>query len=74
MLLSYDASAGAQARLVQAATELLGWQPSIPLRKGLEATIAYFAMRLATPGSPSEGSRRRSIKPGRPRLTLAGSQ
>jgi UDP-glucuronate decarboxylase len=59
--------------VIDAATELLGWQPSIPLRKGLEATVAYFAMRLATPGSPSEGSRRRLAKPGRPRLTLAGS-
>lgn len=60
--------------VIDAATELLGWQPSIPLRKGLEATIAYFAMRLATTGSPSEGPRRRFAKPGRPRLTLAGSQ
>src|SRR5579871_2636524 len=40
--------------VIDAATELLGWRPSIPLRKGLEATIAYFAMRLATTGSPSE--------------------
>jgi UDP-glucuronate decarboxylase len=60
--------------VIDAATELLGWEPSIPLRKGLEATIAYFAMRLATPASPSEGPRRRFAKPGRPRLTLAGSQ
>ena len=60
--------------VIDAATELLGWQPSIPLRKGLEATVAYFAMRLATAGSPSEAPRRRFAKPGRPRLTLAGSQ
>ena len=49
--------------VIDAATQLLGWQPSIPLRKGLEATVAYFAMRLATAGSPSEAPRRRFAKP-----------
>ncbi|HEX8652770.1 MAG TPA: UDP-glucuronic acid decarboxylase family protein [Pyrinomonadaceae bacterium] len=28
------------------ARELLGWQPTIPLREGLERTIAYFAEQL----------------------------
>jgi UDP-glucuronate decarboxylase len=28
------------------ARELLGWNPSIPLREGLEKTIAYFAERM----------------------------
>jgi len=60
--------------VIDAASELLGWRPSIPLRKGLEATVAYFALRLATSGSSGDGLRRRLAKSSRPRLTLAGSQ
>ncbi len=60
--------------VIDAASELLGWRPSIPLRKGLEATIAYFALRLATTGSSGEGAKRRPARSDRPRLTLAGSQ
>jgi UDP-glucuronate decarboxylase len=33
--------------MIAAAEQLLGWQPRIPLRKGLEATIAYFALEIA---------------------------
>ena len=32
---------------IRRAEQLLGWQPTIPLREGLERTIAYFAERLA---------------------------
>jgi hypothetical protein len=28
------------------ARELLNWQPTIPLRQGLERTVPYFAQRL----------------------------
>jgi UDP-glucuronate decarboxylase len=31
---------------IQRAKELLGWQPTIQLREGLERTVAYFAQRL----------------------------
>lgn len=33
--------------MIDAAERLLGWRPHIGLRRGLEATIAYFAMQLA---------------------------
>jgi UDP-glucuronate decarboxylase len=35
---------------IRRAKELLGWEPSIPLREGLQKTIAYFDRKL------SEGS------------------
>jgi UDP-glucuronate decarboxylase len=31
---------------IQRAKELLGWQPTIQLREGLERTVAYFAKRI----------------------------
>src|SRR6478672_6600268 len=31
---------------IQRARELLGWQPTIQLREGLERTVAYFSQRL----------------------------
>jgi UDP-glucuronate decarboxylase len=31
---------------IERAKELLGWQPTIQLREGLERTVAYFAERL----------------------------
>ena len=30
------------------ATQLLGWQPTIPLAEGLKKTVAYFAQRIET--------------------------
>jgi dTDP-glucose 4,6-dehydratase len=30
------------------ASQMLGWQPQVPLRKGLEQTIAYFRRKLAS--------------------------
>jgi UDP-glucuronate decarboxylase len=31
------------------AQELLGWNPTIPLREGLEKTVEHFRKRLSTP-------------------------
>jgi UDP-glucuronate decarboxylase len=31
------------------AQKLLGWQPEIPLREGLQKTVAYFAARVGKP-------------------------
>jgi UDP-glucuronate decarboxylase len=61
--------------LIATAEKLLGWRPRIPLRKGLEATVAYFALEVgqyrpaATKKQPSPSRRL-----GRTRLTLADSQ
>jgi UDP-glucuronate decarboxylase len=59
--------------VIDAASQLLGWQPRVPLRKGLEATAAYFALQLATGNStgPLELSRRARARSGKPRITLA---
>jgi UDP-glucuronate decarboxylase len=61
--------------VIETALRKLGWRPRVPLRDGLQATIAYFALRTATPefvtvpgpspGPPSQG---------RGRLTLASQQ
>ncbi|HET7889736.1 MAG TPA: UDP-glucuronic acid decarboxylase family protein [Bradyrhizobium sp.] len=37
--------------LIDEAEKRLGWRPRIPLSEGLEATIAYFAMQVASVGS-----------------------
>ena len=34
--------------LIDAAKKRLGWRPRVPLRAGLEATIAYFALQVAS--------------------------
>jgi UDP-glucuronate decarboxylase len=36
------------------ARQLLGWEPTIPLREGLERTVAYFAEKI---GRPQKGAR-----------------
>ncbi|NPU65669.1 SDR family oxidoreductase [Bradyrhizobium sp. 83012] len=61
--------------VIATAERLLGWRPQIPLRKGLEATIAYFALEAAGraqsgPDKPTPAKRR----PGRAQLALARSQ
>jgi len=38
---------------IQRAQELLGWQPTIQLRQGLERTVAYFAKRIPSQQSQS---------------------
>jgi len=61
--------------LITAAEKLLGWRPRIPLRKGLEATVAYFALEVAA-HDPTETKKQPSPsrRSGRTRLTLANSQ
>ncbi len=34
------------------AIKLLGWQPTVPLREGLERTVAYFAQEIGRHGEP----------------------
>jgi UDP-glucuronate decarboxylase len=34
---------------ISRAQQILGWQPTVPLRQGLERTIPYFAQRLKRP-------------------------
>jgi UDP-glucuronate decarboxylase len=60
---------------IETALHKLGWRPRVPLEDGLQATIAYFALRTATPDFvmvPSQGQTRRPQ--GRGRLTLASQQ
>jgi UDP-glucuronate decarboxylase len=61
--------------MIAAAEQLLGWQPRIPLRKGLEATIAYFALEIAgrEPGHVDK-PQRPSRRPSRAQLAIARSQ
>jgi UDP-glucuronate decarboxylase len=61
--------------VITTAERLLGWRPQIPLRKGLEATIAYFALEVAGRG-PSHPDKRppTSRRTGRAQLALARSQ
>jgi UDP-glucuronate decarboxylase len=58
--------------VIETALRALGWRPRVPLKDGLQATIAYFALRTATPElalAPDRSQDRRSH--GRGRLTLA---
>ena len=59
--------------LIAAAEQLLGWHPRVTLKKGLEATIAYFALDIATGLSMPriETARRIARRAARHRLTLA---
>ncbi|MGY3533864.1 MULTISPECIES: UDP-glucuronic acid decarboxylase family protein [Bradyrhizobium] len=62
--------------VIETAERLLGWRPRVALQDGLQATIAYFSLRVATPAPalvsarPSASSARRR----RAQLTLAGQQ
>jgi UDP-glucuronate decarboxylase len=59
--------------VIETALRKLGWRPRVTLMEGLQATIAYFALRTATPEFvmvPEQGRRPR----GRGRLTLASQQ
>ncbi len=59
--------------IITTAERLLGWRPRISLRKGLEATIAYFALEVAGRG-PSGPDKRPPRRAGRAQLALARSQ
>ncbi|WP_407181380.1 UDP-glucuronic acid decarboxylase family protein [Bradyrhizobium sp. STM 3562] len=60
--------------IIDAAEQVLGWRPRVPLRKGIEATVAYFALQLASGNTTVALSRRGPAKPSRGRLTLASQQ
>ncbi len=62
--------------IIETAEHLLGWRPRVPLKKGLEATIAYFALQVATgaSGTPAEASTRNARRQVRTRLTLTRQQ
>src|SRR4051812_45059605 len=40
--------------LIRKAEQLLGWQPRVPLEKGLRATIGYFSLRVFAPDQEQE--------------------
>ena len=40
---------------ISRAREVLGWEPRIPAREGLERTLAWFAGRLGRPEQPFPG-------------------
>ena len=56
--------------MIEAAKGRLGWRPRVPLREGLEATIAYFALQVAS-AAPARvvGVRTSSTSGSRPTLT-----
>jgi len=59
--------------VIETALRKLGWRPRVALKDGLQATIAYFALRTATPAFgmiPRRQQPRRAQ--GRGRLTIAG--
>jgi UDP-glucuronate decarboxylase len=57
--------------VIEAAEQLLGWRPRVPLRKGIEATVAYFALQLASGNTAVPLARRSAAKAPRTQLTLA---
>jgi UDP-glucuronate decarboxylase len=60
---------------IDAAARLLGWRPCIPLKKGLEATIAYFTLQLADhAGAQIDGLPRAAPARAATRLTLASQR
>ncbi len=40
---------------IRRAREVLGWQPRVPAREGLQKTLAWFAGRLGRPNQPISG-------------------
>ena len=61
--------------VIETALRTLGWRPRVNLKDGLQATIAYFALRAATPEFVTAPIRGQAPRPqGRGRLTLASQQ
>jgi UDP-glucuronate decarboxylase len=62
--------------VIDAAEESLGWRPRVPLKDGLDATIAYFALELAgrAPSRPINTPSSNSPASTRTRLTLASQR
>ena len=62
--------------VIDAARQSLGWWPRVPLRDGLDATIAYFRLELAGRSSTraTNAPSRNSPASSRTRLTLASQR
>jgi UDP-glucuronate decarboxylase len=61
--------------VIETALRKLGWRPRVPPKEGLQATIAYFTLRTATPELvPVPGPGPARPPQGRGRLTLASQQ
>jgi UDP-glucuronate decarboxylase len=61
--------------VIETALRKLGWRPRVPLKDGLQATIAYFELRTATPEFVTVPSQSQTRRPqGRGRLALASQQ
>jgi UDP-glucuronate decarboxylase len=61
--------------VIEMALRKLGWRPRVPLKDGLQATIAYFELRTATPEFVTVPSQSQTRRPqGRGRLALASQQ
>jgi UDP-glucuronate decarboxylase len=61
--------------VIETALRKLGWRPRVALTEGLQATIAYFALRAATPEFVTVPSQGQTWRPqGRGRLILASQQ
>jgi UDP-glucuronate decarboxylase len=62
--------------VIDAAREFLGWRPRVPLKDGLNATIAYFALELAgrAPARAIKPSSRNPATSRRTKLTLASQR
>jgi UDP-glucuronate decarboxylase len=62
--------------VIETAERSLGWRPRVALKQGLQATIAYFSLRIATESPalvPALAPRGRA-RGTRSRLTIADSQ
>ncbi len=59
---------------IDVAMRTLGWQPEVPLQDGLEATIAHFALRIATPEKPAASNPPRPGRSARTQLSLASQK
>jgi UDP-glucuronate decarboxylase len=57
--------------VITAAERLIGWRPRVPLSKGLEITIAYFALQVAAHMSSAGTNPRSAPRSIRSRLVLA---
>lgn len=61
---------------IDAAQRFLGWHPEVPIEKGIEATVAYFELRLATrePETKRRSARGRASRRESAWLTVAGQR
>ncbi|MCK1360929.1 UDP-glucuronic acid decarboxylase family protein [Bradyrhizobium sp. 199] len=59
--------------VIDTAARALGWRPRVALKDGLQATIAYFALRIAgeTPALVPAATPRRTARQAPSRLTIA---